>query len=236
MSNENIALAIDTSTRYATVGISRDGQSLVELAWRSEQNHSIELVPAIQRAMAQAHVQMNDISAIYTAIGPGGFSALRVGMSTAMAMAMARDIPVVAIGTLEIEAYPYLGLGKDITALIGAGRTRLYVGEFKSGEPLSSGHVSLTDREEFFDNLPRNVIYCGEAAVELREELKNQLGAGCQTVFAPPPTRSAGVIAQIGFTKLRSGETSDLSEIEPIYLRSSQVTSAARRWPGASRT
>jgi tRNA threonylcarbamoyladenosine biosynthesis protein TsaB len=186
--------------------------------------------------MAQAHVQLNDVSAIYIAIGPGGFSALRVGMSTAMAMAMALDIPVAAIGTLEIEVNPYLGLGKDITALIGAGRTRVYVGEFKSGEPLSSGQVSLEDREEFFDKLTGDSIYCGEAAIELQGELNNRLGEGCEIVTAPPPTRSAGVIAQIGYSKLLSGETSDLSEIEPIYLRSSQVTSAARRWPGVSRT
>ena len=236
MSNHDIALAIDTSTRYALVGISRDGQSLVELSWRSERNHSVELVPAIQRVLAQAHLEVDDVSAIYIAIGPGGFSALRVGMSTAMAMAMARELPVVTIGTLEIEVYPYLGLGQDVTAIVGAGRTRFYVGSFESGRPLSTGRVYLSDREEFFGDLPADTIFCGEAVAELRGELENSFGDGCKVIYCPPPTRSAGVMAEIGFSKLQSGDTSDLSEVEPMYLRSSQVASAARRWPGTSTT
>ena len=234
MSNHDIALAIDTSTRYAVVGISRDGQSLAELSWRSERNHSVELVPAVQRALAQAHLGVEDVSAIYIAIGPGGFSALRVGMSTAMAMAMARDIPVVTMGTLEIEVYPYLGLDRDMTALVGAGRSRLYVGRYRSGEPLSAGEVFLAEREEFFDDLPKDAVFCGEAVLELRDELKARLGKTCRIIASPPPTRRASVMAEIGFSKLRSGNTSDLSEVEPVYLRSSQVASAARRWPGTT--
>ena len=85
-------LAIDTSTRHATVGLSREGNTIAELAWRSERNHSVELVPSIQRLMAHARTEMHALSAIYLAIGPGAFSALRVGMSTAIAMATPMNI------------------------------------------------------------------------------------------------------------------------------------------------
>jgi tRNA threonylcarbamoyladenosine biosynthesis protein TsaB len=232
MADQQIALAIDTSTRHAVVGISRDGQSFAEMSWRSERNHSVELVPAIHRTLAQAHMEMADITAIFVTTGPGAFSALRVGMSTAMAIAMARGIPVVTIGTLEIEVYPYLAIGQDVTALIGAGRTRLYVGRFKSGEPPSSGDVFLADRKEFLEELPGDTIFCGEAASELRAELADRLGDGCKIIADPPPTRSASVMAEIGHAKLVAGGATSLSEIEPLYLRSSQVASAARRWPG----
>ena len=226
MSDQDIALAIDTSTRYAVVGVSRDGQSIAELSWRSDRNHSVELVPAIQRTLAQAHVGIEDIAVIHIAIGPGAFSALRVGMSTAMAMATGRDIPITTIGTLEIEVHPYLDLGQDVTAIIGAGRTRLYIGNFKREDSLSNGHVY-----KFLENLPVDSIFCGEAVAELRSELIGRLGPDCKIVSAPPPTRSARVMAEIGHAKLKSGDTTDLADIEPIYLRSSQVASAARRWP-----
>ena len=85
-------LAIDTSTRHATVGLSREGNTIAELAWRSERNHSVELVPAIQRILAHARTDIRELSAVYLAVGPGGFSALRVGMSTAIALATAREI------------------------------------------------------------------------------------------------------------------------------------------------
>ena len=231
MSDQDIALAIDTSTRYAVVGVSRDGQSIAELSWRSDRNHSVELVPAIQRTLAQAHVGIDDITAIHIAIGPGAFSALRVGMSTAMAMAMGRDIPITTIGTLEIEVHPYLDLGQDVTAIIGAGRTRLYVGTFKSRSPSTSGHIYLADREKFLDDLPVDSIFCGEAVAELRSELSDRLGNDCKIVSAPPPTRSGSVMAEIGHAKLISADTTKLADIQPIYLRSSQIESAARRSP-----
>ncbi|MDP6453947.1 MAG: tRNA (adenosine(37)-N6)-threonylcarbamoyltransferase complex dimerization subunit type 1 TsaB [SAR202 cluster bacterium] len=231
MVDQQIALAIDTSTRHAVVGISKDGQSIAEMSWRSERNHSVELVPAIQRTLTQAHMELADIAAIYVAAGPGAFSALRVGMSTAMAIAMARGIPVVTMGALEIEVYPYLAIGQDVTALIGAGRTRLYVGRFKSVEPLSSGDVFLADRAEFLEDLPDDTIFCGEAASELRAELTDRLGEACKIIGDPPPTRSASVMAEIGHARLAAGGATSLSEIEPLYLRSSQVASAARRWP-----
>ena len=71
-------LSIDTATRYAAVAISSKGEMVMELAWRSERNHSVELVPAIRRLMDQAGVAMGDIDGILVARGPGGFSALRV--------------------------------------------------------------------------------------------------------------------------------------------------------------
>ena len=86
-------LQIDTSTRYASVGLSVEGKSLVEIAWRSERNHSVELVPAINRMLEQASAQVSDLKAVFTVSGPGAFSALRVGMSTAKAIASTREIP-----------------------------------------------------------------------------------------------------------------------------------------------
>ena len=96
-------LQIDSSTRYACVGLSREGRTLVEIAWRSERNHSVELVPAINRAMDQAGASIADLGAVFVASGPGGFSALRVGMSTAKAIAHSSEIPLVTVGTLELE-------------------------------------------------------------------------------------------------------------------------------------
>ena len=115
-------LAIDTSTRYASIALSRRGEAIAELTWRSERNHSVELVPSIQLLLKRESVNVSDLTAICVASGPGGFSALRVGMSAAKAMAMSLDIPLIAVNTLDIEAQPYLELGVPVCALIGAGR------------------------------------------------------------------------------------------------------------------
>ena len=233
-------LAIDTSTRHATVGLSLQGNTTAELAWRSERNHSVELVPAIQRLLAHARAEMHAVSAIYLAIGPGGFSALRVGMSTAIAMATAREIDLVAIGTLEVEAYPYLRLGSEVRAIVGAGRGRLYLGVFPAGGPASpalptliKGEIGLVSHADFFDNLVAEAIYCGEAAAELAGAIRERLGPTARIVEAPPPTRRAGTLSLLGYEKLQAGDCADPRSLEPIYLRSSQVDEAARRWGSA---
>jgi len=227
-------LAIDTSTRHAVVGLSRQGTTIAELAWRSERNHSVELVPAIQRLLAHARTEMAALSAIYLVIGPGGFSALRVGMSTAIAMAMAREIDLVAIGTLEVEAFPYLRLGSEVRAIIGAGRGRLYLGVFEAGGPASEGDIGLVSHAEFFDNLAADAIYCGEAATELAGAIRERLGPTARVVEAPPPTRRAGTLALLGYQKLQAGDRADPRSLEPIYLRSAQVEGASRRWGSRS--
>ena len=96
-------LQIDTSTRYASVGLSVEGESRVEIAWRSERNHSVELAPAINRALDHAKSRITDLDAIVVTSGPGAFSALRVGMSTAKAIASTRGMPLVTVGTLEVR-------------------------------------------------------------------------------------------------------------------------------------
>ena len=114
-------LCIDTSTRYASVGISEEGRVLAELAWRSERNHSVELAPALRRVMEHAGVRMEDLTAVFAALGPGGFSALRVGLSVAKSLAMARGLPLVGVNTLDVEVAPFHGIGGPLSAVIGAG-------------------------------------------------------------------------------------------------------------------
>ena len=102
----------------------------MELSWRSDRNHSVELVPAIREVMSWRRVKMADLDAVFVARGPGGFSALRVGMSTAKTMADALDVPLVSVPTLDIEARPYLGLGRRVCAVMPAGRERVYFADY----------------------------------------------------------------------------------------------------------
>ena len=151
-------LAIDTSTRFASIALSREGEAVVELTWRSERNHSVELIPSIMSLLERADFSAGDLEAIYIASGPGGFSALRVGMSAAKAMAMSLDIPLVSVGTLDIEAQPYLGLGAPVVALVGAGRRRLYLGDFSDAkQPV----YSVVKHDELASAVSPDALFCG---------------------------------------------------------------------------
>ncbi len=228
MENGPLELQIDTSTRYACVGLSREGSSLVEIAWRSERNHSVELVPAINRALDQVGAKINELTAVFVASGPGGFSALRVGMSAGKAIAYTSSIPLVTVGTLELELHPFRSLPRPICATMSAGRNRLYVGTLKPGD--ENPEIGLQELDSFLEELTPEVIYCGEAASDLESDIRERLGGEAILSQAKPPTRHSSSLAHLGYAKLRSGSTSDPATAGPVYLRSSQVSSANKRW------
>lgn len=216
-------LAIDTSTRFASVGLSRQGELAAELTWRSERNHSVELVPSIKTLLERAGSGVNRIEAIYIAAGPGGFSALRVGMSAAKAMAVSLGVPLVAVGTLDVEAQPYLGLRRPVCALIGAGRGRLYVGNFGGDTQPTYGVI---EHGALGAAASADALFCGEGVAAAADLIRSEFGGGAAIAAVSPPTRRAGVMAAMGYEALRQGHTADVNSLEPIYLRSSQIAAA----------
>ncbi len=229
-------LSIDTSTRYASVALSRQGSALVEITWRSERNHSVEFVPAIREVLRRGRTNASELDSIFVARGPGGFSALRVGISTAKTMAVSLDIPLVSVGTLDAEARPSLKLGRRVCAIISAGRDRLYVGWFDSASEPEQPQYEVLTSEEFLRKIDGNTLLCGEEASAMAESLRERHGEHAFIPEMQPPTRRAGTIADLGYSRLQSGECDDPITLEPLYLRSSQVEAANRTWNRARRS
>ena len=226
-------LSIDTSTRYAAVGLSNQGEAVAEINWRSERNHSIELVPAIQRLMEQARVEMRQLEAVFVARGPGAFSALRVGMSTAKSLAMALNVPIVSVGTLDIEAHPYRGLGVPVKALIGAGAKRLYVGSYSATTGTSDPTYEVLTHDEWESSIEiEEVLYCGEGLNAVVDVIQQRLYGRARLANVPPPTRGTGVLADMAYRRWHAGDLDDPASLQPIYLRSAQVASAGRAQTG----
>ena len=221
-------LAIDTSTRYASVAVAEGGAVTAELTWRSGRNHSVELAPAVRRVMALAGATMDSLAAVYVASGPGGFSALRVGMSTAKALSAAVGVPLVAVPTLDVEAEPYLGLGMPVHAVMTAGRTRRYLGRFPEGKHPEYGVI---EDEDLASQTTEKTVFCGEGLADIKEILTARLGNRAVLARAAPPTRRPGSLAALAYARLQRDETADVESLQPLYLRSAQIEAAQRAWP-----
>ena len=221
-------LSIDTSTRCASVGLSEEGRLFAASSWRSRQNHSVELVPAIMSLIELHGVPRERLEAVFVAVGPGGFSALRVGMSTAKAMASALQVPLAPVATLDVEARPYLGWGVPVRALVEAGRRRVYVGSYPTDG--SAPGYDVVDLGALATDVDEPTLFCGEAASDLADLLRERAGPEAQIVDAPAPTRSPSLLARLGWERLQSEGASDPLSLQPIYLRSAQVSAANRAW------
>ncbi|MFI5269142.1 MAG: tRNA (adenosine(37)-N6)-threonylcarbamoyltransferase complex dimerization subunit type 1 TsaB [Chloroflexota bacterium] len=175
-------LALDTATHYASVAL-HDGQRLLaEHTWLANQDHTRTLLPHVRSLLAEAHAGMDSLTALAVALGPGSFNGLRVGLSTAKGLAIARGLPLAGASTLELLAAEY-GL-TEVT--MNAGRGRRY--RWRTG-----GEIELID------------------------------GA------APDRIRHAGVLAELGWQRLREGRALDAAKIEPIYVQPPHITESRKK-------
>ena len=223
-------LSIDTSTRYAGAGLSEEGKLLAEYSWVSRQNHSVELLPAIDHLLKTNGAAPRDLTCVYVAIGPGGFSALRVGLSTAKGLAISLGIPLVALNTLEIEAYPYRGLGMPVCAALDAGRNEVAAAVFteEDGVLKTARDAWIATPEEALSSVKGAVLFCGEGLSLLEPTLKKRSGVGAALAEGAPPTRRPGTLAKMGYERFAGGELADVSTLEPLYLRKPSISTPRR--------
>ncbi len=214
-------LALDTSTRYAGVALVNEDRVVASHAWHSVYNHTSELMPSVVNILERGGLTAAGLDGVAVALGPGGFSALRVGISAAKGLALVAKKPIIGVGTLDLEAYPYLDSGVRVCALLEAGReecaTALFDGNgirTREDRVCTSGELLAEVAEE----VDGPVIFCGEGVVPWREEIAGALGVRAQIVRSTPAAR-VWALAEIGQSRLIAGETNDLTTLQPEYLR-----------------
>ena len=185
-------LVIDTSTRYGTVGLWADGLSRAA-TWRSRNNHTSELMPAVQWLLDAEGLSPSGLDGVIVAVGPGGFSALRTGLGVAKGLALAASLQIAGVSSLEAMAYAWRDSAVRVCALLSVGRDAVAWGAFGSTggvwQALSDEHVSTV--AEFAHAQPDGeTLFCGEASDAVRDALRDRLG----TTRASPrnPPRSSG--------------------------------------------
>jgi tRNA threonylcarbamoyladenosine biosynthesis protein TsaB len=220
-------LCIDTSTRWAGIALAQDGVIVREASWYSRQNHTMEVAPAVQHLLGLESLTIPELATIVVAIGPGNFSALRTGLSLVKGFVQAAGLPVIAVGSLEVEACPYLGLGRPVCPLLDAGRGNLawaVYERFKEEEPQVLTGEQVSTLEEVLGAAPSNTIYCGEGVNKVREELESQISSDATVALAPSPTRRLSALAQLGHLGFLASRTADPATLQPRYLRGPAIS------------
>ena len=219
-------LAIDTSTATAGVALGHRGKVLAEVAWRAGRNHTVELHPTIERVLALNRTAMDSIDAIIVAIGPGTFSGLRVGVSAAKGFAVALGVPIVAVGTLAAEAYPFAVAGLPIRPILDAGRGELAVGHFQAkGAGLEEREpATITDLDGLCASVVETTVFCGEHLPEIADELKARLGSLAKIPPASALLRRPGHLVELGWLRLAAGDSDDAATLQPVYLRAPSIS------------
>ncbi len=216
-----VVLAIDTSTAYAGVAFLKHGKLMAEHIWEAGRNHTIQLLPALNSLLGHSGITLNDVGAIAVAQGPGSFNGLRVGIATAKGLAYSLQVPIVAISTLEVEAYQQLPSDLPICAMHDAGRKEIAAALFQSinGSWERRLPEHITKVEDLLAELKDRTLFCGEVPEWARPIITETLGDRAVLSEGVGAVRRVGVLADLGWRRLTSGREDDLMTLQPLYLR-----------------
>src|SRR5512146_1558871 len=172
-------LAVDTSTAQIGLGLYDGAQVVAESIWYGRQHHTVELAPALSELLHRAGVKITDVQALGIAIGPGSFTALRVGLALVKGLALSRKLRIVGIPTLDVLAAGQPAIQLPLVALLQAGRGRLAVGSYKPTPVSSPGDLAWTSQgaaeimtiEALADAIESPTLVAGELSPAERQRL-----------------------------------------------------------------
>jgi tRNA threonylcarbamoyladenosine biosynthesis protein TsaB len=220
-----VYLIIDTSTHNGAVGLWREGVLFRTVAWSSRNNHTAELMPAVDALLGTASAVPGGLAGLIVARGPGGFSALRAGFGVAKGLAFSVSLPIAGISSLEATAYPFGGLGMPVCPLIGAGRGLVAWARFQRTDAawLRRTPDRVTSIEALLAARGRHMLFCGEATHALAEDLREAMGDRAHIVEPHSPGLRLEGLAALGAARLDNGDADPIASLRPHYLRAPSI-------------
>lgn len=252
-----LLLALDTSTRQASIALCSEHDLYGEYTWLVGNNHSVELLDHVQHLMAECNVMMQQLDAIAVATGPGSFNGVRVALATAKTLAFALKKPLVGMSTLDVLAAQQQHWRGPLCAILEAGRSELYAACYRFDEHRnSSGEVTYSMRRlsEYLLLAPEQLatyiqeqantwvgipgerqmppfLFCGEISAASRQALHAKMQEQSLFVGSVQATRHAWVLAVLALQRLHTGDIDDPLLLEPLYLRRPSITTSTRKQP-----
>jgi tRNA threonylcarbamoyladenosine biosynthesis protein TsaB len=220
-------LALDTSTEALTLAVSDGTQLLGEVTTVRTYNHSVQLMPLLDHLLDTCGMGPSDLKGIVVGKGPGSYTGVRIGVTTAKVLAWTLKIPLLGVSTLQALAQtlqPHPGV---ILSLFDARRNRVYAGVYfhsvanEAVIPVAElGHwVCASLGSEHVEELPP-VLATGDGSIVYQESLRQIFGSRLQGVapMAAQHIRAAALL-EIGIPKLRQGLADDVDAFVPEYLQ-----------------
>lgn len=214
-------LAIDTATSIAGIALWDARGPRVLTQWRTERNHTVELLPNVVALLARAGVAPRELQALAVAIGPGSYTGLRIGLSVAKGFCFAHGAALIGVPTLDISAQAYAPRAAALCAVLQAGRGRLSAAFYRSAPSAgwqATGETLLGRADELAAACDeREVFFAGEVDSAVEGVLRERLGIRATFAPAGERMRDPRVLARLGWERWQRGQTDDIKTLAPNY-------------------
>ncbi|HOV79476.1 MAG TPA: tRNA (adenosine(37)-N6)-threonylcarbamoyltransferase complex dimerization subunit type 1 TsaB [Bacillota bacterium] len=221
-------LGIESATSVASAAVAGDCGILAERMVLNKRTHSVNLLPMIKAVMEEAEIDRDKLAGIAVSGGPGSFTGLRIGMSTAKALAQVWNLPLVRISTLEALVYPLAGHGRLLCPVLNARKNEVYTALYDftgSGmkvlaEPAALAPEALAER---LLKIQKPVTFLGDGVQACRSLLEAGLKGLASFAPAAASFPRGGAVAGMGLKAIMEGRGMDPGDVRPEYIRVSEA-------------
>ncbi|MGM0379415.1 MAG: tRNA (adenosine(37)-N6)-threonylcarbamoyltransferase complex dimerization subunit type 1 TsaB [Bacillota bacterium] len=215
-------LGIETSSVVASVAIIDENRLLGEMSINHPNTHSQKLMPLIKNLFKMLDLKIDDIDLIAVSNGPGSFTGIRIGLTTAKALAHKENIPLIDISTLDSLFINYKDFSGKVISLIDGRRGRVFVKE-KFNKDVTK--ASVKNIEEYIKEINKNemqVMLVGSGVTENKEYILQNINENIKIADSITNLPKASSLCFIGLNTDKKNYK-NYNEIKANYLRKSQA-------------
>lgn len=214
-----IILSIETSTPISSIAIHDSGNLVSSQSVHKNKSHSEYLIPSIKYLCETSGIDIKDIGAVAISKGPGSYTGLRIGTSSAKGLCYGLDIKLIAVNTLEAMAY---GMQKYFTEevmlcpMLDARRMEVYCLVMKHDlSVVEDTQAKIIDQDAFADLLEKNKLaFFGSGADKCKSIIRSP-----NAIFIEDIQPSAIQIGKLAWDKYVNNQFEELAYFEPFYLK-----------------
>lgn len=217
---KQLILLLETATTSCSVALCENEHILAVKELNERNIHASHITLFIDEVMKKADKKYSDLHAVAISKGPGSYTGLRIGVSTAKGLCYALDIPLIGIDTLEAMAFGLLQQNEIFSTdllvpMIDARRMEVFTAMFQTDlQVIEPVNAKIIDKGSFdaFDG--KELVLFGDGAYKFRELFSDR----CNIKFIDFEN-SATDLSHLAGEKLLKGETESLAYFEPFYLK-----------------
>ena len=212
-------LLLETSTSTLSVALSENGRVVQERICTEPRQQASLAAPLVKEVLDAAGLSAADCDAVCVSKGPGSYTGLRVGVSTAKGLCFGAGIPLLSVGTLDVLVQSVILSGaKDFHAIIpmiDARRMEVYTAVFSpEGKQLTEVEAKIIGPDSFADELAAGpVLFIGDGALKCKDVLSSP------NAFFQKADPLAGAMAPLAEAAWQEKRFEDLAYFEPFYLK-----------------
>lgn len=211
-------IGIETSTDVCSVGLADEKGRTKERSLVESRIHSEKLLTLLREVCDEAGASLEDIDAFAVSVGPGSFTGLRIGLSSAKGLCYALQKPIIAVSTFQGVAETIIRERnvKNVLVCIDAKQGDFYIGSYEAADGTArvNHEVEIRKLSAMGDLMAPGLVIATDRVQELE-----QLAAGAGFCTEAHKYYRGDSVARIGLRKLIAHDVSDLASLEPRYLK-----------------